>query len=247
MFKSKRQLKQGAFKMKKLFEITIQIIGILVLLVTLANCNGGASGSTNETVVESTVINSAVAPKAWPNNTVRFTINPEGFSEDDVDNILSWIYEVEDKVETLTFIEMSWEDFCAKDYLTVVEVSKGSYNAATIGYTTYPQVTINDVTAWVFKHEWLHIIGLQHTHQRLDRDSYVDINLANVPEQHRHNFDKIENFIYDQSEFTFDQNSLMLYGPNTFGQGSITHNFAYTQPLDLSEMDVQKIKSIYSK
>ncbi|MGC3985048.1 MAG: M12 family metallopeptidase [Pseudorhodoferax sp.] len=64
----------------------------------------------------------------------------------------------------------------------------------------------------VVAHEIGHAIGLTHEHMRKDRDKYVRIVLDSVPQQNRHNFDRIDSL--DWSYYDFE--SIMHYGSTAF-------------------------------
>ncbi|MDR0333635.1 MAG: hypothetical protein LBI15_09250 [Dysgonamonadaceae bacterium] len=58
-------------------------------------------------------------------------------------------------------------------------------------------------------HEIGHALGLNHEHQRPDRDNFININWSNIRLEKRHNFDRITtNYLTLGS---FDWNSIMLY------------------------------------
>jgi hypothetical protein len=63
-------------------------------------------------------------------------------------------------------------------------------------------------------HEALHALGMWHEQSRCDRDSYVTINLSNVPSGEQHNFDKKCTNATDY--FAYDEGSIMHYDQYAF-------------------------------
>lgn len=66
-------------------------------------------------------------------------------------------------------------------------------------------------------HELLHAVGFYHHQNRSDRDDYLDILWDNIARDKENQFIKMaphENLLLNE----FDYNSIMLYGPRTFGK-----------------------------
>lgn len=68
-------------------------------------------------------------------------------------------------------------------------------------------------------HETLHSAGFWHEQSRPDRDRYVAIDLSNVDEDKKHNFDKHTN---SRVLGPYDLMSIMHYSAGAFGNGSTT-------------------------
>ncbi|XGW31045.1 hypothetical protein V3C99_009756, partial [Haemonchus contortus] len=87
-------------------------------------------------------------------------------------------------------------------------------------------------TMGIVAHEFMHALGIFHMQSRYDRDSFVTINLTNVPEESRHNYNKYtsaQTVNYTPYEF----GSVMHYDAKSFattGESMIPKNarFLYT-------------------
>jgi len=99
-------------------------------------------------------------------------------------------------------------------------------------------------------HEIGHAIGLLHEMSRTDREKYLTINEAHIPESMRRQF---ENNTWADTTTDFDFLSLMMYGSYAFstdGELTITpHDLRLVsmmgQRMGLSELDVELIGSLY--
>jgi hypothetical protein len=68
-------------------------------------------------------------------------------------------------------------------------------------------------------HEIGHAIGLYHEHTRLDRNRWVTVNWRNIQSDKTLNFQQFTT-ASGVDRLRFDFNSIMIYGPNTFSNGS---------------------------
>ena len=73
---------------------------------------------------------------------------------------------------------------------------------------------LHDYIIW---HEVMHALGLEHEHQRPDRDKYIEIQWENVESGKEINFDKIKWADVDLYH-TYDYHSLMHYDGTAFGR-----------------------------
>ncbi|GAV06276.1 hypothetical protein RvY_16293 [Ramazzottius varieornatus] len=102
-------------------------------------------------------------------------------------------------------------------------------------------------------HEFMHAIGFYHEQSRTDRDDYVEINWANIPDDKRHNFDT-----YPWSRITvlgepYDYESVMHYSSTAFTNVSGVQTIIPKQPgvimgqrVDFSLSDIKKINRRYA-
>lgn len=103
-------------------------------------------------------------------------------------------------------------------------------------------------------HELLHAVGFYHHQNRSDRDDYLDILWENIARGKENQFIKMaphENLLLND----FDYNSIMLYGPRTFGmtldkvtmkpkQEGVTL-LEVVEKQGLSLMDVDSVNKLY--
>jgi len=84
-------------------------------------------------------------------------------------------------------------------------------------------------------HELMHAIGLDHEHNRADRDKFVRINEKNVDPEMKHNFDTVDplNFFDYGCPYTYE--SVMHYDKTSFGKvdGQVT-----MEPMDKKFADI---------
>ncbi|HIB8181831.1 TPA: M12 family metallopeptidase [Elizabethkingia anophelis] len=102
----------------------------------------------------------------------------------------------------------------------------------------------------IIAHEIMHSMGIMHEQCRPDRDQFVNINLDNVAEIYRHNFN-IDTKMAAHGDFDFG--SVMMYGPGDF---AIDRNIAVitrvdgrpyvSQRVNLSAGDYAGINQLYS-
>lgn len=99
-------------------------------------------------------------------------------------------------------------------------------------------------------HEIGHAIGLFHEQSRYDRDSYVNVNLSNVPAGNQHNFQKVTTNYYAIGAMDFS--SVMIYGSFDFAiNPSIpvltkkSDNSTFTQNSVTSTLDKQWANTFY--
>lgn len=90
-------------------------------------------------------------------------------------------------------------------------------------------------------------------HNHIDRDKYVDIHWANIERKHRHNFEKVSAWKYDNFGTPFDFFSIMNYHSKTFswnGKSTIVPKWSFYKEImgkrnELSTGDVTRLKKMY--
>ncbi len=143
------------------------------------------------------------------------------------------------------------------DYVLVQNMPSGGGFSA-VGKVGGPQDFMVGPFAWnrgTLCHELGHVLGMVHEHQRSDRDSYVTINVANLPFGLDGNFVKLTD---SNNQGAYDFDSVMHYAKNASAvdpaQDTIDPLPAYAQYLNtmgnhfdrpLSALDRQKMAVIY--
>lgn len=108
----------------------------------------------------------------------------------------------------------------------------------------------NIYTPAIIAHEIMHSMGIMHEQCRPDRDQFVTINLENVEERYRHNF----NIYTEMAGYgDFDFGSVMMYGPRDFAIRADTDVITRVgggtyveQRTHLSDGDYAGINQLYS-
>lgn len=129
-------------------------------------------------------------------------------------------------------------------------ISKGDSNWSTVGYSDnddnfYSIYTTSKIT---ILHELLHCLGLDHEHQRYDRDLYVDILWDNIYAEYLDEFYKIEHGLINIKKFSYDYQSIMHYGNYTFSKNNGMTIDSYNNEIgtwSISEIDKQKLIYLY--
>ncbi|KAL7741428.1 hypothetical protein ACLKA6_000756 [Drosophila palustris] len=122
-----------------------------------------------------------------------------------------------------------------------------------IGYLGEKQTLnlgVGCISRGIIQHEILHALALLHMHNDPKRNRFVSINLKNVREEEKHNFQ-----IYESTDFDlgYDYDSVMHYGAYAFSKNGkrtivpLQKGVKIGQRLGLSPKDVLKLKRIYCK
>lgn len=203
---------------------------------------------TDEQVAElgsNTVFGSGVtsAAKKWPNKTVyyKYATGLPTTTKNKFQTAMShWTLKT-----GITFVVRTTQT----DYIEVIEGS-GCYS--NIGRTGgKQQLSIGSgCSSGNAIHEIGHAIGMFHEHTRLDRDSYVIINTANIQSGYGHNFNKhAVSGTFDNGVLDFG--SIMMYGSYSFsnnGSPTITKLNGTTfnvQRTALSTNDIAAVSIMY--
>ncbi|KAG5668446.1 hypothetical protein PVAND_016386 [Polypedilum vanderplanki] len=106
----------------------------------------------------------------------------------------------------------------------------------------------------IILHELIHALGYHHMHNREDRDQYITINWQNIIFGMAENFDKVNSKFFSNFNTSYDYNSVMHYGSNTFSRNSIETITAKDQRYQkkigqrkgLTQGDVDRINNMYN-
>ncbi|MCB9891202.1 MAG: M12 family metallopeptidase [Planctomycetes bacterium] len=152
---------------------------------------------------------------AWPAGLVYYVFGANTTTQ--MQNAMRASMDELETVADVTFIPRGSEP----NYLSIVDASGNSSWIGMIGGSQTVNI-YNWNYKYIMEHELLHALGFWHEQSRPDRDTYVQINYANVIAQYAYNFDK------NPSASTigpYDFESIMHYGRTAFtsnGQDTIT-------------------------
>jgi hypothetical protein len=184
------------------------------------------------------------ASSRWPNKTVYYVIDPSLPNPSRVmDAIAHW-----EANTNIQFVPRTTQ----RGYVLFRTGSGCSANVGYSGGLQYVNLASGCSTGNTI-HEIGHTLGLWHEHTRVDRDTYVTINMGNVLSGYESNFytytqQNMDGFDYQGG---LDFNSVMLYGSYDFsanGLPTITRKDGSTftgQRNGLSETDISIINSMY--
>lgn len=147
----------------------------------------------------------------WPNGVIFYELDAS------VGHLNGLIWKVMQQFHENTCIRFIPRENNEPDYLRI-EALRGcfSYIGRIGGEQT---LSLGDGCEYkgTISHELLHAVGFFHHQNRSDRDDYLDILWENIAQGKKNQFNKMEpheNILLNE----FDYNSVMLYGPHTFGK-----------------------------
>ena len=84
----------------------------------------------------------------------------------------------------------------------------------------------------IVEHEFLHALGVYHTHTRPDRDKYVTVHFENIQEDKKHNFKKRSNEQASTFGVPYDYASVMHYSDRAFSKNGRKTIDAVIKPIN---------------
>lgn len=147
----------------------------------------------------------------WRNNTVFYAIDSD---LDEKSRVYAAIKHWESNTNVV-FVERSSQS----NYIYFVNGSGCSSYVGMIGGKQ--EITLSDgCSVGNTIHEVGHALGLWHEQMRVDRDSYITVNYANIEDGRKFIFESYAEQGFDGAEFTnsLDFNSIMLYGSYAFSK-----------------------------
>ncbi|KAE9554888.1 hypothetical protein FO519_001916 [Halicephalobus sp. NKZ332] len=148
----------------------------------------------------------------WENNIVPYQLSNKYTSHEKmiIEDALKTISEV----SCFRFPKRTTE----KNYLDI-DKRDGCYSyVGKVGGRQLLSLSRGCIYGFIIIHEVLHVLGLEHEHQRPDRDEFIKIIYSNVEPDKMSNFGKIpEDDVY-YKEHPYDYRSIMHYDGSAFGK-----------------------------
>jgi len=214
-----------------------------------------SSNDTSETIDAPEIPRGPWMANRWPRAVVPFELNTKnGRLKKDAVTVAM------EKIERHTCIRFVPREKNHKKYLIVKSISGGgSCWTKNIGVPRTEKNVINIGggcgTAKKILHELLHALGMYHTHQRWDRDKYVEINRSLIQKGKKSAFRKISKAKFPDFGIEYDCSSIMHYDDFFFGKkkGDKTITPRNTQNCDhlggknaqLADSDVKWLNAFY--
>lgn len=191
-------------------------------------------------------------PGRWPNATIPYVLI--GFDENETGILVASMF-LWEQATGVNFKNVLFED--NDDDAGVLHIVKGNgeFGVAGISICGYEEdklllVVMNKVTPEAAVHELGHVLGLEHEHQRPDRDDYITINWENldadaamllqfVAKQPRN---------YHYREFPYDYFSCMHYANKACARDPRMDTIVSPVPVGVygipSKIDIRKVRAI---
>ncbi len=192
----------------------------------------------------------------WPNGRVPYVLTKnnkggemsDAFRKDVRKAVQTW----EDAVNTrgrtfIKFVEISSTAAVKENnWVEITEKVEGTRNFANLG-AKYRNEMLSESSALL--HEFGHVLGLVHEHQRKDRNDYITVNYGNIPDE-RHSDFNTDTFP-SKIEGKFDFDSVMLYSSTTFASKGNSwvrksDGKAFGGNYTLSAGDAAAVQSLYA-
>ncbi|KAK4010241.1 hypothetical protein OUZ56_019391 [Daphnia magna] len=146
---------------------------------------------------------------------------------------------------------------CETNYIRIFKSGSGCWSYIGLINQGAQDVSLDDgcvasQAPGIVMHEFMHAAGFFHEHSRPDRDTYVSVNLNNVLEQYRHNFNALTTSQVTTLGLSYDYGSVMHYPKGAF---AIDNTIDVITPLigtptigqraGFSSLDLQKLNALY--
>jgi len=187
----------------------------------------------------------------WPSNTVKFELASE-LSGAEKTKVRTTLQKLQEKLKScIRFVESSYGV-----RIFVKNSGGGCWSAVGHQGNTFQELSLSGgcMHTGIIEHEFLHAIGLYHTQSRSDRDNYVEIIWANIPNEKQHNFEKYSSAVVNHFNLRYDFESVMHYkrtewginGRTTIQTLDPTKQNVIGQRIGVSDGDIELVKKMYS-
>jgi hypothetical protein len=182
----------------------------------------------------------------WPNGNVPYKYSGS-FTENEKLIIESSMKEWK-ACGKIKFIEKSDADNFT---LHIEKLSNDNHDGySTYGFQDNPEIRIGNVSRKVTRHEFGHVLGIMHEHQRPDRDKFITVNMENVMHGFEENFYKLTSnyYLYNFSSYSYDMESVMHYDRLSYSKNGLpTINIPSIKQFYITKSDCDKISEIYGE
>jgi hypothetical protein len=196
--------------------------------------------------------------RKWTDGIVYYKFDENSYFDIDTKNrIKECIYDFEN-VSSLQFIEIK-NTKGIKYFCTIKQAQRDS--CSNIGMHKNMFLYLSNWKNEIdIRHEIGHLIGLEHEHQRSDRNKYIKIRWNNIIENEWHNFNIIKHSLIPNNLFEYDIRSFMHYSPISYSKNKqltiqfknidinldnatifIFNNYI----IKFTKIDIQKIQYLY--
>ncbi|XP_057379761.1 hatching enzyme 1.2-like isoform X1 [Daphnia carinata] len=188
----------------------------------------------------------------WPNKVIPYVIATTFTAEQR--NIIAFAMSTYHNKTCIRFVPRTTET----NYISIFKSGQGCWSYVGMINNGAQGVSLDDgcVVSWapgVVMHELMHTAGFWHEHMRPDRDTYVSINLNNVLERYRGNFDKLSTTQVTILGLSYDYGSVMHYPKGAFAIDpsipvitALIGTPVIGQRAGFSTLDVQKLNKLYN-
>ncbi|KAL3071229.1 hypothetical protein niasHT_035555 [Heterodera trifolii] len=183
----------------------------------------------------------------WPNNEIPFIFSSK-FNERQKRAIREALAVLEDS-SCFRFIPRTNQ----RDFL-FIDMQEGCFSfVGKVGGRQLLSLAAGCLHDYIIWHEVMHALGLEHEHQRPDRDKFIRIHWENVEPDKHLNFEKIPHADVDLYH-TYDYHSLMHYDGTAFGKTDtdtgdpmttmepLRDGVELTDNFELTKFDVEKLQ-----
>uniref|UniRef100_A0A0N8CA37 Metalloendopeptidase n=1 Tax=Daphnia magna TaxID=35525 RepID=A0A0N8CA37_9CRUS len=188
----------------------------------------------------------------WPNKVIPYVISATYTAQQR--QIIASAMSTYHNRTCIRFVPRTTE----RNYISIFKSGQGCWSYVGLINNGAQGVSLDDgcVVSWapgVVVHELMHTAGFWHEHMRPDRDTYVSVNLNNVLQRYRGNFNKLSTTQVTTLGLSYDYGSVMHYPRGAF---AIDRNVPVITALigtpvlgqraGFSTLDVQKLNKLYN-
>ncbi|XP_032781959.2 hatching enzyme 1.2 [Daphnia magna] len=189
--------------------------------------------------------------RLWPNATIPYVIS-SGYTSTQR-KVIASVMNIYQNKTCLRFVPRTTQ----ANYIRIRKSGQGCWSyVGRIGGAQDVSLDDGCIASWapgVVVHELMHTAGFWHEHMRPDRDKYVSINLNNVRQEYRGNFNKMSTTQVTTLGLAYDYGSVMHYPARAFAVDrripvikALIGSPVLGQRKGFSTLDLQKLKKLYS-